>query len=288
MTAQILDGKALAADLRNALHAAVAEYEALGQRPPGLAVILVGDDPASEIYVKHKKRDCEQVGFKSDVRHLSDKVTEDDLLTIIDQLNDDASIDGILVQSPLPENIDPTHVLERIGPAKDVDGFHPYNLGRLASRLPALRSCTPKGIMTLIESTGVAIRGLEATIVGASNHVGRPMSLELLLAGCTVTTAHKFTRDIEPHVARADILVSAVGKPGLIRGEWIKPGAIVVDVGITRGDGGKLQGDVDFDVAMERAGWITPVPGGVGPMTRIAVLQNTLQAYRQRMDTESA
>ena len=254
--------------------------EAAGRRPPGLAVILVGNDPASVIYVGHKKRECEEVGFKSDVRHLSEKVTEDKLLTIIEQLNEDPSIDGVLVQTPLPDGIETGHILERIDPAKDVDGFHPYNLGRLAIRQPALRSCTPKGIMALIEQTGVAIRGLEATVVGASNHVGRPMSLELLLAGCTVTTCHKFTRDLEPHVRNADILVSAVGKPGLIKGGWIKPGAIVIDVGITRADSGKLTGDVEFDEATEYAGWITPVPGGVGPMTRVALLQNTLQAYR--------
>lgn len=279
MTGQILDGNAISRALRAELRTAVDAIEARDARPPGLAVVLVGDDPASEIYVRHKKSDCDEVGFKSDVRHLSSKVTERDLLTIIDQLNADSSIDGILVQSPLPRSMSFARILERIDPNKDVDGFHPYNLGRLASRLPALRSCTSKGVMTMIEQTGVAIRGLDATIVGASNHVGRPMSLELLLAGCTVTTAHKFTRDVAAHVRRAEILVSAVGIPGLIRGDWIKPGAIVIDIGITRTDSGKLKGDVEFEPARERAGWITPVPGGVGPMTRVALLQNTLQAY---------
>jgi methylenetetrahydrofolate dehydrogenase (NADP+)/methenyltetrahydrofolate cyclohydrolase len=200
------------------------------------------------------------------------------LVRNVEELNADPTIDGILVQLPLPPQIDATDILERILPHKDVDGFHPYNIGRLALRQPALRSCTPKGIMQLLECTGVAIRGLDATIVGASNHVGRPMGLELLLAGCTVTTAHKFSRDTAAHVRTADILVSATGRRGLIKGDWIKPGAIVIDVGITRDADGHLHGDVEFEIACERAGWITPVPGGVGPMTRVALLQNTLFA----------
>ena len=219
-----------------------------------------------------------EAGLKFEFRHLSADTPHHELVRHVDELNADASIDGFLVQLPLPAQIDSTDILERIVPHKDVDGFHPYNIGRLALRQPVLRSCTPKGIMQLLEHTGVAIRGLDATIVGASNHVGRPMGLELLLAGCTVTTAHKFTRNIEQHVRGADVLVSATGKPGLIKGEWIKPGAIVIDVGITRDADGRLHGDVEFAEARKRASWITPVPGGVGPMTRVAILQNTLYA----------
>jgi methylenetetrahydrofolate dehydrogenase (NADP+)/methenyltetrahydrofolate cyclohydrolase len=278
MTAQLLDGNAISANLRTEIAAAVAARAARGARPPGLAVILVGDDPASAIYVRHKHRDCNEVGFKSDAIALPPETDEATLLAHVDRLNADPTIDGILVQLPLPAHIDSNRVLERIEPTKDVDGYHPFNIGRLALRQPVLRSCTPKGVMQLLAHTGVAIRGLDATMVGASNHVGRPMSLELLLAGCTVTTAHKFTRDLRAHVERADILVTATGRPGLIRGEWVKPGAVVIDVGIFRSDAGKLVGDVEFDVARERAAWITPVPGGVGPMTRVALLQNALFA----------
>jgi methylenetetrahydrofolate dehydrogenase (NADP+)/methenyltetrahydrofolate cyclohydrolase len=241
-------------------------------------VVLVGDDVASGIYVKHKRRDCEELGFHSNVQHLSSNVTQEDLEERVITLNNDPSIDGILVQLPLPAHIDSGRIIDCIDPAKDVDGFHPYNIGRLALRRPTIRSCTPKGIMLLLEHTGVELRGLDATIIGASNHVGRPMGLELLLAGCTVTTAHKFSKDTEGSVATADLVVSAVGKPGLVPGSWIKPGAIVVDIGITRDANGKLRGDVVFDEACERASWITPVPGGVGPMTRVAMLQNTLDA----------
>jgi methylenetetrahydrofolate dehydrogenase (NADP+)/methenyltetrahydrofolate cyclohydrolase len=278
MTAQILDGNAIAALLRKDVARAVAARTSNGLRPPGLAVILVGDDPASAIYVRGKQRDCVEAGFKSDVRHLPTDTPHQELVRQVEELNVDPTIDGILVQLPLPPQIDSTDVLERILPQKDVDGFHPYNIGRLALRQPVLRSCTPKGIMQLLEHTGIPIRGLDATIVGASNHVGRPMGLELLLAGCTVTTAHKFTRDVERHVRSADILVSATGKQGLIKGEWIKSGAIVIDVGITRDADGRLHGDVEFVEARKRASWITPVPGGVGPMTRAAILQNTLYA----------
>jgi methylenetetrahydrofolate dehydrogenase (NADP+)/methenyltetrahydrofolate cyclohydrolase len=288
MSAQILDGNAIARQLREQLRGRVREREALGQRVPGLAVILVGNDPASEIYVKGKRRDCEEVGFHSNFQHLSSNVTQQDLEARIVELNDDPSIDGILVQSPLPEHIDEGRIIDAIDPAKDVDGFHPYNVGRLAVRRPAIRPCTPKGIMTLLAHTGVTLRGLDATVIGASNHVGRPMGLELLLAGCTVTTAHKFTRDTASRVSTADIVVSAVGKPGLVPGSWIKPGAIVIDVGITRGDDGKLHGDVVFEEARERAAWITPVPGGVGPMTRVAMLQNTFAVAAGEFDHEDA
>ncbi len=278
MPAQILDGNAIATAARAELKAAVERRAAEGQRPPGLSVILVGNDPASEIYVKGKRRDCEEVGFHANFQHLSANLTQEELEERVEALNEDTRIDGILVQSPLPPHIDEDRIIDRIDPLKDVDGFHPYNIGRLALRRPVLRPGTPKGIMQLLEVTGVPIRGLDATILGASNHVGRPMGLELLLAGCTVTTAHKFSRDARASARSADILVSAVGKPGLVGGDWIKPGAIVIDVGITRGEDGKLRGDVVFDEAMEVASWVTPVPGGVGPMTRVAMLQNTLAA----------
>ncbi len=278
MPAKLLDGDAIAGQLRNTIARRVDERRARGLRVPGLAVLLVGDDPASAIYVKHKERDCAQVGIASATYTLPSDTPQAELLARVDALNAEPSIDGILVQLPLPAHIDSNRVIERIAPTKDVDGYHPYNIGRLALRQPVLRSCTPKGIMQLLAHTGVAIRGVNATIVGASNHVGRPMALELLLAGCTVTSAHKFTRDLPRCVAAADVLVSATGRPGLIRGEWIKEGAIVIDVGIIRDPSGKLTGDVEFIGARERASWITPVPGGVGPMTRVALLQNTLYA----------
>lgn len=276
MTAKILDGQALAAKLRAELKELMASRNAANLRPPGLAVILVGDDPASTIYVKHKGNDCREVGFKSETRHLSGDTTQAELMTMIDELNEDPTIDGVLVQAPLPHHIDAQAVTERIAPHKDVDGFHPYNVGRLALRDPSLRPATPKGVMQLLELTG-SVRGKNALVVGASNHVGRPMSLELLLAGCTITTAHRFTRDLEEQVRRAEILVSAVGRPRLIPGEWVREGAVVIDIGITR-EGGRLHGDIEFATASQRASWITPVPGGVGPMTRIGVLQNTLYA----------
>ena len=278
MTAQILDGNAIAARLRKDIAATISALKANGQRVPGLAVILLGADPASEIYVRGKQRDCLEAGLKFEFRHLNADTPHHELVRHVDDLNGDSTIDGFLVQLPLPPQIDSTDILERIVPHKDVDGFHPYNIGRLALRQPVLRSCTPKGIMQLLEHTGIAIRGLDATIVGASNHVGRPMGLELLLAGCTVTTAHKFTRNTEQHVRTADVLVSATGKQGLIKGDWIKHGAIVIDVGMTRDADGRLHGDVEFEEARKRASWITPVPGGVGPMTRVAILQNTLYA----------
>ncbi|WP_212631635.1 bifunctional methylenetetrahydrofolate dehydrogenase/methenyltetrahydrofolate cyclohydrolase FolD [Pseudomonas sp. KB-10] len=278
MTAQLIDGKAIAASLRQQIAQRVAERRQQGLRAPGLAVILVGTDPASQVYVSHKRKDCEEVGFLSRAYDLPAETSQADLLALIDELNEDPTIDGILVQLPLPEHLDSAPLLERIRPDKDVDGFHPYNIGRLAQRMPLLRPCTPKGIMTLLQSTGVDLYGLHAVVVGASNIVGRPMALELLLAGCTVTVTHRFTKDLESHVGQADIVVVAVGKPGLVRGEWIKPGAIVIDVGISRQDDGKLVGDVVYETALPRASWITPVPGGVGPMTRAGLLENTLHA----------
>lgn len=278
MTAQLIDGKAIAASLRQQIAQRVAERRQQGLRAPGLAVILVGTDPASQVYVSHKRKDCEEVGFISRAYDLPAQTSQADLLALIDELNEDPTIDGILVQLPLPEHLDASPLLERIRPDKDVDGFHPYNIGRLAQRMPLLRPCTPKGIMTLLHSTGVDLYGLHAVVVGASNIVGRPMALELLLAGCTVTVTHRFTKDLAHHVSQADIVVVAVGKPGLVKGEWVKEGAIVIDVGISRQDDGKLVGDVTFDAALPRAGWITPVPGGVGPMTRAGLLENTLHA----------
>ncbi|WP_300652872.1 bifunctional methylenetetrahydrofolate dehydrogenase/methenyltetrahydrofolate cyclohydrolase FolD [Pseudomonas sp.] len=278
MTAQLIDGKAIAASLRQQIAKRVAERRQQGLRAPGLAVILVGSDPASQVYVSHKRKDCEEVGFVSQAYDLPASTSQSELLALIERLNDDPSIDGILVQLPLPESLDASLLLEHIRPDKDVDGFHPYNIGRLAQRMPLLRPCTPKGIMTLLHSTGVDLYGLHAVVVGASNIVGRPMAMELLLAGCTVTITHRFTKDLASHVAQADILVVAAGKPGLVKGEWVKQGSIVIDVGINRQADGKLIGDVEYDAALPRAGWITPVPGGVGPMTRAGLLENTLHA----------
>lgn len=278
MTAQLIDGKAIAAKLRQQIAQRVAERQHQGLRAPGLAVMLVGSDPASQVYVSHKRKDCEEVGFLSKAYDLPAQTSQSELEQLIDQLNDDPAIDGILLQLPLPGHLDASQLLERIRPDKDVDGFHPFNIGRLAQRIPLLRPCTPKGIMTLLESTGIDLHGQHAVIVGASNIVGRPMAMELLLAGSTVTVTHRFTRDLPGHVAMADIVVVAAGKPGLVKGEWIKPGAIVIDVGINRQDDGKLIGDVVFETALPRAGWITPVPGGVGPMTRACLLENTLYA----------
>lgn len=281
MTARIIDGKAIAAGIRQQIREKVAARVARNERAPGLAVIMVGENPASQVYVRNKRKACEEVGIVSVSHDLPATTSQVELLALIDKLNDDPRVDGILVQLPLPTQINPQTVIERIHPDKDVDGFHPYNIGRLAVRMPVLRPCTPRGIMTLLESTGGPILGQNAVVVGASNHVGRPMSLELLLAGCTVTTCHRFTKDVAAYLASADIVVVAVGKPGVVKGEWIKPGAVVIDVGINREADGTLVGDVDFDEAKERAGWITPVPGGVGPMTVATLLINTLEAAEQ-------
>ncbi len=284
MTAQLIDGKAIAANLRQQIAQRVTERRQQGLRVPGLAVILVGTDPASQVYVAHKRKDCEEVGFLSQAYDLPADTSQDELLALIDRLNDDPAIDGILVQLPLPAHLDASLLLERIHPDKDVDGFHPHNIGRLAQRMPLLRPCTPKGIMTLLASTGADLYGMDAVVVGASNIVGRPMALELLLGGCTVTVTHRFTRDLAAHVSRADLVVVAAGKPGLVKGEWIKEGAIVIDVGINRQADGRLVGDVEYDVAARRASWITPVPGGVGPMTRACLLENTLHAAEHLHD----
>ena len=277
MSARIIDGKSIAADIRQQVKQGIDKRLEAGKRPPGLAVILVGSDPASEIYVRNKRRACEESGLLSRSWDLAEDTPQQQLLDLIDTLNDDAEIDGILVQLPLPGHIDPETIIERIHPDKDVDGFHPYNVGRLALRIPQLRPCTPRGIITLLDSTDEPYYGREAVVVGVSNHVGRPMALELLMAGATVTCCHRFTKDLEKHVRSAEILVVAVGKPGLVPGEWVRPGATVIDVGIHRSDNG-LIGDVVFAAAQQRAGWITPVPGGVGPMTVATLLQNTLYA----------
>jgi methylenetetrahydrofolate dehydrogenase (NADP+)/methenyltetrahydrofolate cyclohydrolase len=279
MPAQKIDGVLNAKHIRQHVALQVEAITSSGRRAPGLAVVLVGSDAASHVYVDKKRKACEEVGFVSKSYDLPATTSQQSLLDIIDQLNVDDEIDGILVQLPLPAGLNKEQILERINPNKDVDGFHPYNIGRLAQRIPALRPCTPKGIMSLIESTKRPIKGLDAVIVGASNIVGRPMFMELLLAGCTVTSCHKFTQDLKSHVQRADLLVVAVGKSNFIPGEWIKLGAIVIDVGINRNPDGTLGGDVEYAGASQRAGWITPVPGGVGPMTVASLIENTLEAY---------
>ncbi|MDE8555834.1 bifunctional methylenetetrahydrofolate dehydrogenase/methenyltetrahydrofolate cyclohydrolase FolD [Pantoea vagans] len=286
MAAKIIDGKTIAQQVRVEVAEKVKQRLAAGKRAPGLAVVLVGENPASQIYVASKRRACEEVGFHSRSYDLPATTREAELLELIDKLNQDNEIDGILVQLPLPAGIDNVKVLERITPDKDVDGFHPYNVGRLCQRAPTLRPCTPRGIVTLLERYNIDTYGLNAVVVGASNIVGRPMSMELLLAGCTTTVTHRFTKDLRHHVEHADLLVVAVGKPGFIPGDWIKPGAIVIDVGINRLDSGKVVGDVDFDSASERASYITPVPGGVGPMTVATLIQNTLQACEKFHDKE--
>ncbi len=279
MVAQIIDGKATAKAIREDLAKKVAVLQDQGKRVPGLAVILVGENPASQVYVNSKRKACQEIGYISKAYDLPEDTSEEYLLKLIDGLNKDHTVDGILVQLPLPAHIDSTKVIERIAPDKDVDGFHPYSVGRLAQRIPALRPCTPKGIMTLIKGTNAELLGANAVVVGASNIVGRPMTLEFLLAGCTTITTHRFTKNLKSFVEQADILVVAVGKPNFIPGEWIKPGAVVIDVGINRLENGKLCGDVEFAGAKERASFITPVPGGVGPMTVASLMQNTMEAY---------
>ena len=278
MTAQIIDGKQIAADVRRQVAENIQNRLKEDKRAPCLAVVIVGSDPASHVYVRNKKNACIEVGIQSLSYDLPSDTSQQHLLSLVDELNANPDVDGILVQLPLPAELNSNEILERIQPEKDVDGFHPFNLGRLAQRLPALRPCTPKGVMKLLESTNIDLHGQEVVVVGASNIVGRPMSLELLLAGCTVTTTHRFTRDLAFHVQRADIVVVGVGKPGIVKGEWIKEGAIVIDVGINRLSDGRLVGDVDYDIAAQNAGWITPVPGGVGPMTVACLMENTLEA----------
>ncbi|HDR0643153.1 bifunctional methylenetetrahydrofolate dehydrogenase/methenyltetrahydrofolate cyclohydrolase FolD [Pasteurella multocida] len=282
MTAQVISGTELSKTIKSQVAQKIEIYTQQGKRSPGLAVILVGADPASQVYVGSKRKSCAEIGIQSKSYDLPETTQESELLALIDELNADTTVDGILVQLPLPKHIDSTKVIERITPEKDVDGFHPYNVGRLCQRIPTLRACTPYGVMKLLETTGIDLHGKHAVIVGASNIVGRPMALELLLAGCTVTVTHRFTKDLAHHVRQADILVVAVGKPKFIPGDWIKAGAIVIDVGINRQEG-KLVGDVEYDVAIEKAGYITPVPGGVGPMTVAMLMFNTLSAYEMKI-----
>ena len=281
MTARLIDGRAIAAQLRDDIRQRVQRRGDAGERPPGLAVVLVGENDASRVYVRNKRNACAEVGFVSRAHDLPPSTTEAQLLALIAELNADAAVDGILVQLPLPGHIDDTRIIEAIDPAKDVDGFHPYNLGRLAQKRPGLRPCTPFGVMHLLQSTGESLEGKRAVVVGASNIVGRPMALELLLARCTTTVCHSRTRDLEAEVGRAEVLVVAVGKPDFIPGAWVPRGSLVIDVGMNRLDG-RLVGDVGFEVARERAAWITPVPGGVGPMTVAVLLANTLQASEAR------
>jgi methylenetetrahydrofolate dehydrogenase (NADP+)/methenyltetrahydrofolate cyclohydrolase len=278
MAARILDGKRIADELLDNLHARVARRVAQGRAAPGLAVLLVGDDAASAVYVRNKRRACRHVGFRSRDYDLPASTTQAELAALIDKLNADAQVHGILVQLPLPAHIDANALINRIDPRKDVDGFHPENIGRLALRQRGLRPCTSKGVMTLLAHTDRPVRGQSAVVVGVSNHVGRPLAFELMLAGCTTICCHKFTRDLAHEVGEGDIVIVAAGKPGLVKGAWIKPGAVVIDVGINRLPDGSLAGDVEFASAAERASWISPVPGGVGPMTVATLMENTLEA----------
>ncbi|MDO5072935.1 MAG: bifunctional methylenetetrahydrofolate dehydrogenase/methenyltetrahydrofolate cyclohydrolase FolD [Neisseria animaloris] len=278
MTAQLINGKEVSRQHLEILARKTAERRASGLHTPCLAVILVGNDPASAVYVRNKKLACEKVGFESLSYELPADTSQEALLKLVDELNGNAEVDGILVQLPLPKQIDSQAVLERILPHKDVDGFHPYNVGRLVVKMPLMRPCTPKGVMTLLEAYGIDVTGKKAVVVGASNIVGRPQALELLLARATVTICHSATQNLAEEVGAADIVVVGVGKPNFVKGGWIKPGAVVIDVGINRLEDGKLCGDVEFEVAKERASMITPVPGGVGPMTIATLLENTLHA----------
>lgn len=278
MSAKILDGKRIAERLLDDLRAQVLLRQQQGLSVPGLAVVLVGNDAASAVYVRNKRRACKHAGFHSRDYDLPTSTTQGQLVTLIDTLNADAQIHGILVQLPLPAHIDADVIVNRIDPRKDVDGFHPENIGRLALRQRGLRPCTSKGVMTLLAHTDRPVRGQTAVVVGVSNHVGRPLAFELLLAGCTTVCCHRFTRDLPQVVASGDIVAVAVGRPDMVKGAWIKPGAVVIDVGINRLADGRLTGDVEFAAAAERAAWITPVPGGVGPMTVATLMQNTLEA----------
>lgn len=284
MSARLLDGRRIADDVLDGVAARVQARVAAGKRAPGLAVVLVGADPASAVYVRNKRRACRIVGFRSLDFDLPATTAESELVALIDRLNADPEVHGVLLQLPLPAGIDATKLIDRIDARKDVDGFQAENVGRLVLRQRGLRPCTPKGVMTLLAHTDRPVRGRNAVVIGVSNHVGRPLILELLLAGCTTTGCHKFTASLESEVRRSDIVVVAAGKPGLVRGEWIKPGAVVVDVGINRLDDGRLVGDVEFAPAAERASWITPVPGGVGPMTVATLMENTLEAAETFFD----
>jgi methylenetetrahydrofolate dehydrogenase (NADP+)/methenyltetrahydrofolate cyclohydrolase len=283
MSAQILNGNQVRDEIIAGLATTVSAATANGQRAPGLAVVLVGADPASQVYVRNKENGCAKAGITSFSHKLPAETSEAELLSLIDQLNADTLVDGILVQLPLPKHLDSDRLLERIDPAKDVDGFHPFNFGRLAQRRPLLRPCTPAGVMTLLSKTDIQLRGLHACVVGASNIVGVPMMLELLNERATVTICHSATKNLQEEVGRADLVVVGVGIPNFIPGEWIKTGAIVIDVGINRLENGSLCGDVETAKAAEKASWITPVPGGVGPMTIATLLENTVQSWQARI-----
>lgn len=284
-TTTLLDGKAVAAKVRGEVAARAAELAGRLGRPPGLAVVQVGQDPASSIYVRNKRKAAAEAGIASFAHDLPATTSGSDVLALVDRLNRDERVDGILVQLPLPNGLDATRVMDAIDPSKDVDGFHAVNTGLLAQKRPALRPCTPFGVIRLAAEYGIALRGLKATVVGASNIVGRPMALELLLAGATVTVCHTGTRDVRVEVERADVVVAAVGKPHFIPGDWIKPGAAVFDVGINRDAAGRMVGDVEYDRAADRAGWITPVPGGLGPMTIAMLLSNAVEAASRRAES---
>ncbi|HEX7370606.1 MAG TPA: bifunctional methylenetetrahydrofolate dehydrogenase/methenyltetrahydrofolate cyclohydrolase FolD [Rhodanobacteraceae bacterium] len=278
MPARLLDGRKIAGEVLDRIAVGVKSRRDGGLAAPGLAVVLVGADPASAVYVRNKRKACNQVGFKSFDYDLPATTSEADLFALVDRLNADPAVHGILVQLPLPPHVDAAALIDRIDPRKDVDGFSAINLGQLALRRFGLRPCTPKGVMTLLGHTDRPVRGQHAVVVGVSNHVGRPLALELLIAGCTTTCCHKFTQNLEEMISQGDIVVAAVGKPGIVKGEWIKSGAVVIDVGINRMEDGHLVGDVEFAPAAERASWITPVPGGVGPMTVATLMENTLEA----------
>jgi methylenetetrahydrofolate dehydrogenase (NADP+) / methenyltetrahydrofolate cyclohydrolase len=282
MTARLLDGKAIAQALRDNIKTEVAALTAAGKRAPGLAVVIVGQDPASQIYVRNKHVATEGAGMKSVMRVLPETATQQQVLAVVAELNADPTVDGILVQLPVPKHIDSKAVIDAIAVEKDVDGFNPVNIGLLAQRTPKLRPCTPYGCMKMLEHAGIDPKGMDAVVLGQSNIVGRPAALELLMRGATVTICHSQTKDLIGHVRRADIVVAGIGKPEFVKGEWIKPGAVVLDVGINRLPSGKVVGDVEFAAAAERASWITPVPGGVGPMTIAMLIQNTLEAYQFR------
>jgi len=285
MPATIIDGKAVAQRVTDEVRADVAAFVAAGHAPPGLAVVLVGDNAASQVYVRNKRKTTDAVGMRSLALDLPAGASERELLALVDRLNADSGVHGILVQLPLPPSVDPERVIERFDPKKDVDGFHPYNVGRLVLKMPTLRPCTPYGCMRLLAETGEDLVGKHAVVIGQSNIVGRPMALELLMARCTVTICHSATRDLPGIVRQADIVVAGVGKPRFVPGTWIKPGAIVIDVGINRLPDGKLCGDVDFESVQAVAGWLTPVPGGVGPMTIATLLANTLRAARWQAES---
>ena len=286
MTAKLIDGKKIAEKIISEIKDKVITNQSEGIAPPGLAVIQVGGDPASSVYVRNKRKACEEVGMKSFNYDLDQSTTQKELIELVESLNSNAEVNGILIQLPLPTHINETIVIETINPSKDVDGFHPYTIGRLMQRIPLLRPCTAIGVITMLEAIEIDPKGMNAVIVGASNLVGRPLNLELLLKGATTTVCHKFTKNLKDHVMSADILAVAVGKPNFVPGSWIKEDAIVFDIGINRDENGKLTGDVDFDSAKEKASWISPVPGGVGPMTVAMLIKNTLLASELVLESE--